>query len=168
MTRPRLTQKKRSRVASRSPSTRPTYTALPVSSATNSAGFRRQTSALTDVYGSVRSTPAPRDVPGPARTRHRTPSTGRSERRRPPRPIRRSPRRRGARSRSTTPVTRLVTERRPRALTWAFRWWRGQDLNLRPSGYEAFQPSVRLCRRVPNSGPDLRFCVSAGATRSGP
>ena len=36
------------------------------------------------------------------------------------------------------PVEDAQQRRRPRSVTWAFthRWWRGRDLNPRPSGYE--------------------------------
>jgi hypothetical protein len=41
-------------------------------------------------------------------------------------------------------------------------WWRGQDLNLRPSGYEASQAPVGPCHDVPHHAADLRFRVLSG------
>ena len=35
------------------------------------------------------------------------------------------------------------------------RWWRGQDLNLRPSGYEFDGPRLGLCRLVPRRASEL-------------
>ena len=53
-----------------------------------------------------------------------------------------------------------------RAVYQGFRWWRGQDLNLRPSGYEALRGHAGLCRLVPESAVYLRFRVPARPTRS--
>jgi len=41
-----------------------------------------------------------------------------------------------------------------------FRWWRGQDLNLRPSGYEVVRHDAGWCRSMPKGAslqgfPDL-------------
>jgi transcriptional regulator with XRE-family HTH domain len=33
-------------------------------------------------------------------------------------------------------------------LNWFFTWWRGQDLNLRPSGYEPWKGHIEQCRLV--------------------
>ena len=40
------------------------------------------------------------------------------------------------------------------ALTCCFRWWRGEDLNLRPSGYEPAAPALPCSRLVPWSTAD--------------
>jgi len=45
----------------------------------------------------------------------------------------------------------------------ALLWWRGQDLNLRPSGYEAPQSRVGGCHLLPESASDLRVRVPPGA-----
>ena len=42
-------------------------------------------------------------------------------------------------------------------LTWYFTWWRGQDLNLRPSGYEPSDRCVFPCGSVPISPSELDF-----------
>lgn len=44
-----------------------------------------------------------------------------------------------------------------------FRWWPGQDLNLRPSGHEFDEPRSGLCRRVPSGLVPVgvsTFCVN--------
>ena len=46
------------------------------------------------------------------------------------------------------------------ALTCDFRWWRGQDLNLRPSGYEPAQCRTFSSRLLPCSTGDEAFRAS--------
>jgi hypothetical protein len=41
------------------------------------------------------------------------------------------------------------------------RWWRGRDLNPRPSGYELTERRVRWCRSVPLSASEEDFCDGA-------
>ncbi len=46
------------------------------------------------------------------------------------------------------------------------RWWRGQDLNLRPSGYEGGVPRADPCRRVPFRPVFLRGSALGDAVSS--
>ena len=42
-------------------------------------------------------------------------------------------------------------------LSWDFRWWRGQNLNLRPSGYEPDSQALLATRSVPSSTSEVGF-----------
>ena len=57
------------------------------------------------------------------------------------------------------PVDASRESRRPHSgkwgLTCVFVWWRGQDLNLRPSGYEWHGQRAGLSRPVPRSTAEL-------------
>ena len=44
-----------------------------------------------------------------------------------------------------------------RAVYQGFRWWRGQDLNLRPSGYETDSQPLLASRSVPSSTSEVGF-----------
>ncbi len=66
------------------------------------------------------------------------------------------------------------TEERPlpnlskRAVYLGFRWWRGQDLNLRPSGYERDDQLVSPYHRVPDRALLLGFRVRSYRRRASP
>ncbi len=58
------------------------------------------------------------------------------------------------------PLRETEEPSRRRALTCDFLWWRGEDLNLRPSGYEPDElPDCSTPRRSPqnSSRPKDRF-----------
>ena len=56
------------------------------------------------------------------------------------------------------PVYATRKARKP-LVSGPFIWWRGQDLNLRPSGYEFAKAHISECRSVPESAVDLVVCL---------